>query len=386
MARRKANQTMLLDPDQLITSVDSKVNAVRTQSIDFSFNELADMYNDQELIIDPEFQRMFRWPEGSQARFIESLLLELPVPPIFLIEREDRVYELIDGLQRISSYLNFRGQLKIDGKLQPPLVLADCDIVKELNGLTYQDLPRAMEIKLKRSYIRAEILRKESDPRLRYYMFKRLNTGGETLEAQEVRNATIRLLSNDFNSFISQLSKGIDFAYCIDIISYNQKKQKFDQELVLRFFSYKNDGARYRHDVANFLTDYMEAVSDPVDPTEFDYNQERAVFEKTFRILRVVSDHLGIDSKIFGTVDQRYPEPRSQFSVYHYEGIVLGLQQVLDKTDPEDAAQVERLGQAVMRGKFDRKFLDHCGGGKNSRNELNARVKYFSDAFRAAIS
>src|SRR5262249_35129771 len=157
------------------------ISSVRTQAIDFSFNELADMHAAGELIIDPDFQRMFRWPEGSQARFIESLILELPIPPIFLIEREDRVYELIDGLQRISSYLHFRDQLVIDGVKLGPLVLQDCDIVKELNGLTYADLPRSLDIKLKRSYIRAEILRKESDPRLRYYMFKRLNTGGEML-------------------------------------------------------------------------------------------------------------------------------------------------------------------------------------------------------------
>ncbi|MGW2199641.1 DUF262 domain-containing protein, partial [Streptosporangium sp. NPDC001682] len=153
-------------PDDLIRSVDEKISAVRTQTLDFSFNELADMHAAGELIIDPEFQRMFRWTEGAQARFIESLLLELPIPPIFLIEREDRIYELIDGLQRISSFLHFRGQLVIDGKRQDPLVLSDCDIVPELNGVFYHDLPRALEIKLKRSYIRAEILRKESDPRL----------------------------------------------------------------------------------------------------------------------------------------------------------------------------------------------------------------------------
>lgn len=386
MARRKAPRPKPASADRLITRVDEKVNAVRTQSIDFSFNELADMYRSNELIIDPEFQRMFRWPEGSQARFIESLLLELPVPPIFLLELEDRVYELIDGLQRISSFLHFRGELTIDGGAMEPLVLADCDIVKELNGLTYADLPRALEIKLKRSYIRAEILRKESDQRLRYYMFKRLNTGGEILEAQEVRNATIRLLSNDFNSYISELSRNEDFAYCIDIISDNQKLQKFDQELVLRFFSYKNDGERYRHDVANFLTDYMEAVSDPSNDTEFDYESEREVFDKTFKVLRRISEYLKIESKVFGTADKRSPEPRGQFSVYHYEGLVLGLQQVLGLVDVDDPAQIGRLAEVVKNGKFDSDFLEHCGSGKNTRTELNARKNYFGHAFEAALS
>lgn len=372
-------------PGELIQSIDQKITAVRTQSLDFSFNELADMHSDGELIIDPEFQRMFRWPDGSQSRFIESLLLELPVPPIFLIERDDRVYELIDGLQRISTYLNFRGQLIIDGEPQGPLVLEDCDIVPELNGLRYTDLPRALEIKLKRSYIRAEILRKESDPRLRYYMFKRLNTGGEILSYQELRNATIRLLSNDFNLFIGEMSRNTDFQQCIGIISEAARKRRFDQELVLRFFAYKNDYDQYRHDVADFLTDYLEAVSDPQNPTQFDYPSEGDIFDKTFRVLRLISDELNIGSRIFGTVFPRSSEPRGQFSVYHYEGLVLGIEAVLGQIDLTNAQQISQLASVVREGKADPEFLSHTGAGKNQRSELEARVSYFARRFAAVL-
>ncbi|MGW4032498.1 DUF262 domain-containing protein [Streptomyces sp. NPDC004838] len=371
-------------PDELIQAVDKKISAVRTQSLDFSFNELADMHADGELIIDPEFQRMFRWSEGGQARFIESLLLELPIPPIFLIEREDRVYELIDGLQRISSFLHFRGQLKIDDELLEPLVLSDCDIVKELNGKTYADLPRALEIKLKRSYIRAEILRKESDPRLRYYMFKRLNTGGERLAEQEVRNATIRLLSNEFNHFIVNLSKDVNFAYSVDAITENAKKRKFDQELVLRFFAFKNVRHLYKHDIADFLTDYLEDVSDSNVDTDFDYEAEREVFEKTFLVIRKIAECLDYGSKIFGTVTAG-GQPKAQFSVYHYEGIVLGLQPVIDRIDPENPETIEPLSAVVREGKADREFLKATGGGKNERNALRARIEYFSERFERAL-
>lgn len=371
--------------DDLIRSVDEKITAVRTQTLDFSFNELADMHADGELIIEPEFQRMFRWTPGAQARFIESLLLELPIPPIFLIEREDRVYELIDGLQRISSYLHFRGELVIDGKRQEPLVLSDCDIVPELNGVTYKELPRALEIKLKRSYIRAEILRKESDPRLRYYMFKRLNTGGEVLSEQELRNATIRLLSNDFNEFISNLSQNPDFKFCIESISPNQMKRKFDQELVLRFFAYKNSLDSYIHDVADFLTDYMEDVSDPATSTSLDYSKERIVFEKTFLVLKLAADRAGIGSRVFGTVSPSTGEPRGQFSVYHYEGLCLGIQAVLDKINVEDEDQIGRLAAVIRQGKADQEFLRHGGAGKNYRNPLLARIKYFADRFTEVV-
>lgn len=382
-------------PHELIQAIDEKITAVRTQSLDFSFNELADMHDAGELIIDPEFQRMFRWSEGAQARFIESLLLELPVPPIFLIEREDRIYELIDGLQRISSYLHFRGSLVMEGKRLDPLRLSECDIVPELNGKTYSDLPRSLEIKLKRSYIRAEILRKESDARLRYHMFKRLNTGGEILSQQEVRNATVRLLSDKFNNFIGELSRHADYRYCIATISEGARSRRFDQELVLRFFAFKNNIAAYSHDVADFLTEYLESVSDPISPVPFDYDAERATFEKTFRLLRMISDRLSMDlvvggqnigSRIFGTVSALSSEPRGQFSVYHYEGLTLGIQRVLDQIDETNEGQIESLAEVVRFGKGDQDFLQHTGAGKNQRNALAERINYFGNYFTEALA
>ncbi|MGP3753874.1 DUF262 domain-containing protein [Streptomyces sp. IBSNAI001] len=366
--------------EELIEAVDRKIAAGRTRSIDFSFNELADMHESGELIIEPDFQRVFRWTEGARSRFIESLLLELPIPPIFLIETDEREYELIDGLQRISSFLQFRGE--IEG--EDALVLSECDIVAELNGCTYADLPRALQIKLKRSYVRAEILRKESDPRLRYYMFKRLNTGGAPLSMQEVRNATIRLLSNDFNQFIVNLSKEPDFVDCISIISSSAGDRRFDQELVLRFFAFKNAIDDYRHDVADFLTAYMEGVSDSMGLRSFDYPHEEAVFKKTFAVIRRLGEILDYGPKILGTVTKA-GVPRRQFSVFHYEGIALGLQEIIDRIDLTNTAELTRLAEVVRVGKNAPGFLQATGGGKNDRISLATRVGYFAERFKGAL-
>ncbi|MFC7660546.1 hypothetical protein ACFQV8_34870 [Pseudonocardia benzenivorans] len=244
-----------------------------------------------------------------------------------------------------------------------------------------------MEIKLKRSYIRAEILRKESDNRLRYYMFKRLNTGGEILSEQEIRNATIRLLSNDFNSFIVELSKNEDFQYCISTISDNSRLKKFDEELVLRFFAFKNDPDSYQHDVADFLTEYMEAVSDDEnDSQSFDYEAERQIFEKTFKILRTGADKTDVKDRVFGSVVSGRRSPRGQFSVYHFEGLTLGLQASLDALDPENDQQMERVASIISEGKADPDFIRTTGSGKNDRVPMLARRKYFTDAFATAVS
>ena len=141
----------------------------------------------------------------------------------------------------------------------PFLTLSGCDICEGLNGLKYETLPKTLLIRLKRSFIRVEVIRKESDPRLRYHMFKRLNTGGEMLSHQEIRNCTIRLLSPQFNEFIIKLSKNTDFQKCILNISNTKKMAKYDQELCnYDILLLKNNIDSYIHDINPFLTEYLE--------------------------------------------------------------------------------------------------------------------------------
>ena len=365
----------LLSGIDLVNAVDQKIEKIRTKSLDLSFNELMDMYEDGELVISPDYQRLFRWTEGSQSRFIESLILEMPVPPIFFIEREEGIYELIDGLQRISSYLHFRGRHEMrkndDGTFKQ-LELSDCDIVPELNGYTYDDLPKAMAIKLKRNFIRVEILRKESYQRLRYYMFKRLNTGGENLKPQEIRNSTIKLLNDDFNQFIISMSKINSFQRCIDNISDEKKEQRYDQELVLRFFAFKNYRDEYKHDVGEFLTDYMEEVSDPSNTTvNFDYDREEALFKKTFDILSKT-----LDNQIFSGMNKN-GNLITRFLTYHYEAFTLGIQNAINRIDPEDGDIIEKLKEIFLDIKNDDEFRKMTtGGGKNYSRPLNDRISF----------
>jgi hypothetical protein len=337
------------------------------------------MYANGELIIAPEYQRLFRWSEGKQSRLIESLILEMPLPPLFVIERAEGVYELIDGLQRLSSYIHFRGELRDEeGQEVPRLTLEECDIVPELNGSTYETLPRALAIKLKRAFIRVEVIRKESDPRLRYYMFKRLNTGGEQASEQEIRNCTIRLLDARFNDFIAELSRNADFTACIRYLSDEKRKQKYDQELVLRFFSYKNDMDRYVHNIGDFLTEYMENVSSGGLP--FDYPAERDVFERVFRTLNVT---LGENS--FTGVVAGGGRP-AQFLSLHFDAISLGVAAHVGRIRLDDDAQITRLRDVLEEIKRDGEFREMTtGGGKNFRRMLEDRVAFVADRVARAL-
>ena len=254
----------------------------------------------------------------------QSLLLEMPIPPIYVIEEDDGRYLLIDGLQRISSYLHLRGTLEAP-HLDPPvkmgekLIFSDCDIVTALNGKTYDDLGTSLQIRLKRSFVRVEVVRKGSDFRFMYHMFKRLNTGGVLLSEQQVRNCTIRLLNAKFTEYINRLSEDDSFKECTATLTSERRLSAFDQELVLRFFALKNWRDHFRHDIADFLTEYMEAVSDPDHPLTFQYEKETEVFKKTFNILQ---NSLGILA--FSFANRGRDTLTRGFSTNHFEAITMG--------------------------------------------------------------
>src|ERR1035437_442831 len=98
--------------------------SVRTDAYQMSIGEIVSMYENDEIIIDPDFQRLFRWNDGQKSKFIESILLGIPIPSIFVFERENGKWELIDGLQRVSTLLEFMGKLRSpNGGVEPPSIL-----------------------------------------------------------------------------------------------------------------------------------------------------------------------------------------------------------------------------------------------------------------------
>lgn len=372
------------DHSLLLAAIDSRIKKVHTTALDLSFNELLDMHQNQELNISPDYQRLFRWSPAARSRFIESLILEMPVPPIYVIEEDEGRYSLIDGLQRISSYLHFRGQLDaphLEVQIGDFLELDDCDIVPELNGYKYSDLSAGLQIKLKRSFIRVEVVRKGSDARFKYHMFKRLNTGGALLSLQQVRNCTIRLLDPRFNDFINELAESDSFKKCTDTLTTEKLLAAFNQELVLRFFAFKNYRNRYRHDVGDFLTEYMEAVSDPDIDISFDYEVEKKMFDKVFTLL---TQTLGEHSFAWKNIKRGALERR--FSVYHYEAITVGLASLLENLDIVSGEDTERLKNSLLELKDDPSFDNITkGGGKNARPQLEGRIEYVTNHLRTAF-
>lgn len=265
------------------------------------------------------------------------------------------------------------------------LTLTGCDICPGLNGLTYETLPKTLVIRLKRSFIRVEVIRKESDPRLRYHMFKRLNTGGEMLSHQEIRNCTIRLLSPQFNDFIIKLSNNTDFQKCIENISITKKMAKYDQELVLRYFAFKDNLDQYSHDINPFLTEYLEQVS---LNESFDYNEAEELFSLTFKILASTLGEKSFSPVADKKVSHETRKLARKFAIYHFEAIALCISFNIDKlkTILGNGSLLKKLEKTLTLAKTDDEFIKlTTGGGKNYSGPLKERLNFIDSKLKEFI-
>lgn len=270
--------------EELQTEIEKQRNLLSTDRLDISFGELMSMYEREEIKIKPAFQRYFRWDEEQQTRFIESILLGIPIPPIFVASDGEGVWELIDGLQRTSTVLSFFGVLKSEDKgirKKNHWTLGMGDKIKTLEGFTYETLPNVFRLNLKRSTCRVEILKSNSNYDMRFELFNRLNTGGSPLTTQEIRNCLYRDISSDFNDFLKRISNNKDFRELIDL-SDNKLEQLYHEELALRFISLYCNKDNITTGLAYHMTDFMKQA---LKNKKFDYVKYEDIFTKTFSLL-----------------------------------------------------------------------------------------------------
>jgi len=249
-------------------------------SYDLSIKELISMVSDSLIDIAPEYQRQFRWDTERQSSLIESLFLGIPVPAIFMATNADGTWELIDGVQRVSTILCFAGseeeRKKINSKNASPLKLTGLKKLELFNGNSYLDLPIDIQTKFKLTSLKVTTLSDKSDKNVRFDLFERLNRGGVSLSDQEIRSCVYR---GGFNDFIKELANDSNFKKCVHL-SERQETDGTRQELVLRFFAYLYDLDSFSHSVRDFLNNYMEKAD-----KKFNYSKNEKIFTYVFAVL-----------------------------------------------------------------------------------------------------
>ena len=351
----------------LLDAIDKHIGEVRTESLDLSFGEIVNLHKAKELVIQPEYQRLFRWTIEQRSRLVESILLELPIPPIFLIENDDGVLELIDGLQRTSSVINFIESSLIE---LPPLVLDGCDLIKELNTKSFLDLPMTLRMRVKRSSVRAIIIKRQSKPFLKYEMFKRLNTGGALLSPQEIRNCSSRMVGDGgvrFYSFIQQCATSGDFCNTISLLPEEEKEKRQDEELVLRFFALVHGISLFKGSVRDWLDDYMEKVLK--EELYFDYASNEDMFSHLFEIL----------NKIFPDgAFSRFSQAREsigKLAPAYFEAVAIGILNAISGNYAHAMTKTAEIRETVIDSIISEEFKAVTGPGANTQTKLKERIR-----------
>ncbi len=302
---------------------------IKTDSYDMSVGELINLYKEQDLKLNPAYQRLYRWDDEHKTNFIESILIGIPIPPIFVAQKDDGKWDIVDGLQRISTLLQLTGDLPD----YEPLVLQGTETLPSLEGMTWETMPMDAKRLLRRTRIGVSIILTENSVSSQYELFRRLNTGSVTLESQEIRNCLIIMLSSDFYEKINTLKTYENFIKCIKLTD-DKYKIEYHMELILRYFIAKNNKVDYSQ--YNIASEKLPKFIDKetaklISDSEFDLDKEIDLFKKTFDKL---AEYMG--DEIFRRYNGEKDKFEGAFSNSSYEAILVGVATNLDNINWEN--------------------------------------------------
>jgi len=337
-------------PMSLQEEIDKSRSVIRTDGYSMSIGEWISLYENNELDIHPEFQRFFRWSPKQKSRLIESILLGIPIPQIFVAQREDGIWDVVDGLQRLSTIFQLVGILKDEnGAPVPPLQLEETKYLPSLEGKKWDDeedpknsLTMAQRLIVKRTKIAVSIILRESDESSKYELFQRLNTGGSPLSEQEVRNSILVMINRRMYEWMRDLSEDTNFVECVALTD-RSLEERYDMDLVLRFIVFRTlDPKEFSKigDMGDFLTEKMLEIA---KQKKFPYREEESAFTTTFDLLKRST---GSDS--FKRYDAAKGRFGGGFLVSAYEVVALGIGYNYQSLSP-DGLDVRSVIQKLCR-------------------------------------
>ncbi|WP_158322662.1 DUF262 domain-containing protein [Acidisphaera rubrifaciens] len=333
-------------------------------SYDVTVDELIRRFSQKRIEIAPVYQRQFRWAEKQQSELVESLLLGIPVPPLFMATNSrsaERVqWEVVDGLQRLLTLVNFAGDAatrRIVHPNQPPLKLTKLDKLKLLNGYEFSELPVDIGSLLMDRPMKVVVLNDKSDLQVRFDLFERLNTGGVALTQQEVRSCIYR---GPFMDFIEKCAKSDRFLSVIRLPE-NRMKDGTPEDFTLRFFAFYYRYQLFDHSVKDFLNDFAK---------EFRYNTDTNAMDITFE-------------KTFSYLAKLFPDGiktrKGQTPVNLFEAISVGAAlAITQEARPLVQNQMDWVTSSDLRSL--------TTGATNSRARVVGRIEFCRDRFLGRTS
>lgn len=351
----------------LLQEIENKRTSFKTESYSMSIGELVNLYANKEIIIRPEYQRLFRWTHGQKVKLIESIILGIPIPSVFVYQDDAGIWELVDGLQRVSTILQLFGVLNDT----EPLVLDSTKYIPSLEGYRWEgdkELPASLKLSIKRAKINLTIILSESDVRAKFEVFQRLNTGGSNASNQEVRNNVMLMINRDRYLWFDSLAKNADFSETLSL-SDRLYEEQYHMELLLRFISLTKFPYDHKKDVGDFLDDINDHI---LNSKMFDFDGVKTNFELTFRTLnRILGEksfkkHNGTDFK-------------GKFLESAFEAISVGLSHNISHYNLTQ-------DDHIIRDKIEKLYSEEVyqqtsGSGSNAKTRIPKLVPFAKDYF-----
>jgi hypothetical protein len=340
---------------------------VQSDRLSMSIGELAGLYERSEIDIHPKFQRILRWSDEQKTRLIESILLRIPIPPVFVSQAQDGSWDVVDGVQRLGTIFEFLGILRQeDSSLRPAFKLSGTVLLAELDGYLFDSenaeakiFSQAMRLDFRRSRLDLHIILKESTPSSKYELFERLNTGGAIASPQEVRNCVLVWMNETLFDWMKNLCEDEHFQNTTPL-SERLLDQQFRLELLLRFFVLHNinvDELRGLKDLSEFLNGKNRDLAS-------NKTINRSHLEHTFRTtFRLLDEALGGD--VFRKYDVAKTRYAGAFLISSFEAIAMGVAYniALWEKNPDSKSTIEAKVRSLWSQKA---FIDNIGIGISS--------------------
>lgn len=321
----------------LRNEIESAKRTVTTDTVSITIGEVANMYRSGELNILPEFQRLFRWSDDRKSNFVESILIGIPIPPAFAYENSNGTWELIDGLQRISTLLEFMGILRdpdtgitrfsklIKTKYLPSLA----GVVWKANEVDKNVLETPLQLFFRRSRIDFQILKHPSDPKTKFDLFQRLNRGGAYANPQEVRTCSMVLADPECTRNMREFVTNPEFVEIFRISADQQQVQK-DLDYLVRLIVHTRFDLPSKTDVEEFLDKSILAI--------LEEDGSQAALDTVAWAVTVLHRALGANALI--PPEDRADGIAARFSLRALEGIAVGIARnrtaIQSLVNPED--------------------------------------------------
>ncbi|MGL4993994.1 MAG: DUF262 domain-containing protein [Bacteroidales bacterium] len=364
--------------NDLNLQIDAVRKEIKTDNFSISIRELIQIYKDGDLELTPAYQRLFRWQDDQKSRFIESLLIGIPTPPLFIAQKKGAKWTIVDGLQRVSTLLQLMGLLpdsKNKEELLPEFTFTETEKLPALEGLTWSTLDEDAQRIIRMSKLDLKIILVEDNIEAQYELFKRLNTGGLELEPQEIRNCLIIMADEEFYKKIENIKSDPEFVSSISL-SPNKHQIELPMELILRYFIMKNDKIDYTK--YNMQTTLLSQFIDKetisiINDTEFNINNEISIFERVFKVL---------NTAIPGGVFRKYNTDKSDFEGPFlqnlFEAIVPG---IANNIDYYEQANSEQVKDKIIQMQDKDQYLEGAKRGVKALTRIRSMIEFSNDYF-----